>query len=221
MKSNKPLKLPDYIKSEKASSKPDWMMTDTATQSEALEAQKMLSGMERPPEIWFTEGEDKMLRFRDPGPVALLWRYSVMIGDRWRQFTSPEKGETDLFRDQLQLRPSLRAVYEVIDINGYEDQKTGKKMRHIPRFLVANTRLFEQLEMIRKKRGGLNGFNIEISRKGTGTQTTYGALPESPSPMRPEWKSAKRLRDDFEKYYAPPSEAEQEMLVTRTSRSDE
>jgi hypothetical protein len=43
-------------------------------------------------------------------------------------------------------------------------------------------------------------------------------MHENPSPMPKEFKILPRLKDDFEKYYAPPTEAQQRALVSRIGR---
>lgn len=201
--------------------RPGWMMADAESQNAALEQQRSMSGKNRPPEMWLSDGDEKQVRFRDPAPIACLWRYSVKIQGKWTRYTQPDtdNGEEDLFASELNLRPSLCAVYEVIDIAGYTSTKTGKTLKNIPRFLVVNTRLYEQLQKIGQKRGPLPGYNVEICRTGQSTQTLYTAMAESPSPMRPEWKVALRLKPDFQRYYAPPSAIEMDAIVRMASRS--
>jgi len=156
--------------------KADWMIADPNEQKAALAENRVLSGGDRPPEVWLQDGEEKKLRFRDQTPI-LIWRYSVRIGKQWRQFTKPGPDEIDLFDSELGLRPSLKAVYEVIDKKGYVD-KNGKRLRNLARFFVANTRLYEILKNFGNKRGPITEYDIEISRTGTRRNTVYSAIPD-------------------------------------------
>jgi hypothetical protein len=197
--------------------KPSWMMTERDQQQQAIEAQKALAI--RAPEVWIKAGESKMLRFRDATVIACLWRYNVQTGpNQWTQFTVPNDGDTDLFRDQLGLKPSLKAVYEVIDIEGFTS-KAGKTQKNVARFFNTNSRVYEQLEALRHESGPLCNYNIKISRTGSGQSTTYAVIPKMPTPMLPEWKNQPRLVKDFLKYYSPPSETEQKAVVARVGRS--
>ncbi len=194
--------------------KPGWMRTNPAEQDAALKESLAMASRNRPPEFWLNDGDEKTVRFRHANPVATVWRYSLQVRGKWRQFTAPADGEVDLFRDSLGLTPTLRAIYEVIDIGGFRD-KQGKRFKNVPRFFVCNQGMFQQLQAIGKKRGPLNQFNMEITRSGQGTKTTYMFLPEAPSPMPIELKSIPFLKDDIEKYYAPLDEQQQQALVAK------
>jgi hypothetical protein len=197
--------------------KPSWMITSREAREEANEQAKSMSM--RVPELWIADGDERMLRFRDEDAIASLWRYTVNLGGgKFMQFTAPAEGEVDLFRDQLGLSPQLRTIYEVIDRTGYVDKKTGKTKKNIPRFLNANGKQTRSLETIHRKRGPLCNYDITCNREGSGQQTTYTYMHENPSPMPKEFKILPRLKDDFEKYYAPPTEAQQRALVSRIGR---
>lgn len=189
-----------------------WMMTGADQQKEALSRQRLLSDAKRPPEMWVKEGEDKLVRFVNEGPIACLYVYSVRIDGRWKSITCPEEGQIDLFKSELGLRPSFKAIYEVVDIHGYVD-KEQKKHKNVRRFYVGSSRVYEALEKLREKKGPLNRYNVEISRTGTGTQTSYTFLPDSPTPMTSEMKAGEALAPKFASYYAPPTAAEQRVLV--------
>lgn len=195
-----------------------WMMTGADQQKEALSRQRLLSDAKRPPEMWVKEGEDKLVRFVGEGPVACIYAYSVRVDGRWKSITCPEDGQIDLFKTELGLRPSFKAIYEVVDINGYVD-KDMKKHKNVRRFYTGSSRVYEALEKIREKKGPLNRYNIEISRTGTGTATSYNFMPDSPSPMTPEMKAGEPLAPKFASYYAPPTAAEQRVLVRAIASS--
>jgi hypothetical protein len=189
-----------------------WMITDPAKQREAVEAQKTFSTLTRPPEVWIAVSEKKRFRFRASTPVACIYSYRVRYGDTWRRFTAPAPNTVDLFRSELGLKPSFRAIYEVIDYEGYEDRK-GKKFKNVPRFFVANSRLYEQLETMREKYGSLTTCDIEIIRSGTGLDTTYSLFKENPTVLSSELKKIPSLKSKFQDYYAPPSEEQQQVIV--------
>ena len=198
-----------------------WMMTSTDAQNQAIAVQQLRSGHNRPPEFWLKDGEERPVRFRSSQPIAMLWRYSLRVNGNWASYTAPAEGEEDLFRDELGLRPALKAIYELIDIKGYTDKK-GKKFKNVPRFYATNTRTHQQLQKFNAKRGPITKYDIEISRTGTGTQTLYSMMPGEISPMSYEAKTAPSLAADFAKYYAPLTEAEQRALIKqRTSRDTE
>jgi hypothetical protein len=211
------------VKSAHAVGKADWMITGEQAQNEALERQRLLSDRRRPPELWFKDGEEKTIRFRTADPIACVFRYTVQVNGRWTKFTAPADGEVDLFRDELGLRPSFCALYEVVDMAGYTD-RDGKKHNNITRFFVAGSRNFEQLRKLSEKRGPLTKYDVCIARSGSGTQTTYTFIPESPTPMSDKVKQAESIRAKVQEFYAPPTEKEQRMLVralTKGRSSDE
>jgi hypothetical protein len=195
--------------------KPSWMITDQEQKQEAIAA----TSINRPPEIWIPEGETRLLRIRDPKEVCCIFTYNLRLGPKeFRRVTVPSEDDTDLLRDDLGLTPAFTVIYEVIDRKGYVDKKTGKKVREIPRFWVVGKRLYEQIEFIRKRIGPLCNYDIEVSRQGSGQNTTYAILHQSSVPLPPDVKAKPRLAKDIEKFYAPPSEAEQRMLVRRMQR---
>jgi hypothetical protein len=205
-----------------ASGDTSWLMTTEEEQQDALSAQKILAGKDRPPEIYFKDGESKTIRTRDNARIAMIWRYSVKIGKRYRQYTRPAEGETDLFMEKLGKKAALKAIYEVIDITGYVDKKTNKRQAGMARFLVGSTRLHEQFMIIKKKKGGvLNTFDIDVTRSGESTDTVYSLLPETPAPMRPEWRAQPRLSKDIAKYYSPPSLEEQKLIISQAAPDED
>lgn len=190
-----------------------WMTRGRENIAAQVENVKINSSKRFAPEVFIKEGESKVLRFRSDEPIGTLYRYSLKVNGKWHQVTQPEAGADDPLRE-AGVRASLKALYEVIDIEGYVDKKTNKRMRMQPRFFMANTKVFEMLETIRKKKGGLTKFNIDISRSGTGTSTTYTLLPDDPSVLVGADK-VPSLKNEVKKYYAPPSEADMRALASR------
>lgn len=191
---------------------PAWAITGKANQLAALKRQQATSSLNRPPELWLRDGETKRIRFRDDEPIAVIYRYSVQQGSNWVKFTKPADGTPDLFQKHLGLRPSFSAIFEVIDVDGYEN-KEGKKLRNIPRFLAANSRLFAQLQQMVKLRGPLTNYDVLLSRSGTGTSTVYSAMNDVDAPQSLAARKAERLRPKFAAYYAPPTLAQQKAMV--------
>lgn len=214
------LKIPPHLKKppqveeedDDSSTDSDWMVTDIEDIKKAQAMQRLQSGANRPPELFILNGETKRVRFRDDGQIAGIWQYSFRANGKWVTHTMPPEGEKN-FYSKAGLKPGFKYVYEVIDLDGYTDKKTGKVIKNIPRFLKISGRLNEQLEAIKAKRGGLTGFVIDITRRGEGTQTTYHCMPDPPTPTPTVLKNLPRLAKDFRKYYAPLPPDQQKLVV--------
>ena len=194
---------------------PAWMTNDPGKQRRMAEQQRQQQNRKFIPEMWFKDGDEKIVRFRDPGAVTCLWQYKFMTkGGRYEKVTAPAEGEENLFLEEAGMKPSFCAVYEVIDIAGYVD-KDGKRKKNVARFLLASHKVYMQLEKIRIKRDGLDKQNIEISRTGEKAQTSYTFLPEDKEPMTPEMRKAERLSLKIQELFAPPSPAEQRELLNQ------
>lgn len=192
-----------------------WMTKGTDRINAQVENVKLSAQRSFAPELRVKDGESKRIRFRANEPIGSLYRYSLKVNGNWTSVTMPPEGEDDPAAE-AGLKPSLKVLWEVVDIDGYVDKK-GKKHTMVPKFLLANVRLHEQLEMLKRKKGGdLTSFTIEISRTGTGTQTSYMLLPEDPEPM-PELKKVPLIRNDAAKFYSPLPSAELARLVARNS----
>lgn len=194
-----------------------WMTKGVDNIRAQAETIKLNASRKFAPEIRVPQGESKRIRFRSNDPIGSLMRYSVKIGGRWTQVTKPEQGKPDPFRD-AGMRPSMRVLYEVIDIDGYVD-KNGKEQKMLARFLMANVRLHETIEMIRKKKGDLTKYNIEISRSGTGTSTVYTMLPDAPAAL-PGADRIPSIASQAKDFYAPISESEMESMVNNRQEDE-
>jgi hypothetical protein len=195
-----------------------WLTKGADNIAAQVEKVRLSAGRKFAPEVFIKDGESKVLRFRTDEPIGLLRRYQVKINGKWQSVTAPAEGTPDPLRE-AGLKPALRALYEVIDVDGYTDKK-GKQHRMEARFFVANIKVHEQLETIRKKKGGLSKFNIEVSRSGSGTSTTYTLLPEDPGPLAGADR-VQSIRKDVPNYYAPPPIAELRALANRFEPDDE
>lgn len=203
--------------------RPSWMMTSPEEKKKAVQESRVLSGGRRAPELWFKDGDEKIIRIRDEGDLGAIWRYQVEVDGRWQAYTKPGDDDTDLFREELGLKPALRYIYEVIDVSGYVDKKSGKKVKNVARFWVVPAKVHEQLEKIRQKRGPLNRFDIEVTCTGERISKGYGFFPEADSSMTGEQKAVPRLSKELDKYFGPVPENEQRMIVKRAyvrSRDD-
>ena len=198
-------------------SSPLWMITGQQAQAEAVQKAKILQGSGRAPEIWFKDGESRLVRFRDSGPIACIFVYRFRLGGKVRFFTAASEEEEDLFRDELNARPTFRAIYEVFDYEGYVN-KDKKQVKNIPRFYACSSKQYSHLEILRKKRQGLHNQDIEITRTGEGTSTSYMYMCEDLAPFPDKFKSIPRLVTDFPKYYAPLPVDEQRLMVRSISR---
>jgi hypothetical protein len=200
---------------------PDWMITDRDDAHEQADEAKAQRNRSFIPELWLRPDEERMVRFRHEGFISCIWCYSLKLKNgKFERVTKPAKGQVDLFQDELGLKASFKAVYEIIDIEGYVDKKSGKRKKNLPRFYVASHKAYETLEKIREKKGGLNKMNIEIARIGEGNQTTYTFMPEEKTPMKPEWLAAENLKKKFQELFAPPSEATQRSLIAQAVPND-
>lgn len=181
----------------------------------------------RAPEVFITEdGKSVRLRFLSSEPSA-IFRYTLNLGNgprgrkRFGAFTKPAKGQVDLFA-RAGNKATLRYIYPVIDLDGYVDKETRKRMKNLPRYLLIPTKVQAQLETIRAKRGSLTKMDIEMTRSGTGTQTTYSFYAEAPSDPPKGFKEAReKLVKEMREYYKPPTEEAQRTILGSVTVEDD
>lgn len=193
---------------------PSWLITRHSEQKLAAKRATMFSD-NRAPEIWFMDGDEKILRFRHADCIGVLFAYNLKIGKRFVSATKPADNETDLFADEG-YKAQFRAIYEVIDKTGYVS-KDGKKVKNVARFYVVGHRQHAMIQKIKEKRGDLNKYDIEVSRTGSGKQTSYSYLPSDPEPMPLEFKKIPFLEKEMNKYYAPLDESRQKTLIRQAA----
>lgn len=199
-----------------------WMITDREKQrkeSRRHEAE-MRRNSDRPPELWIRDGEARMVQFMSDEPIAMIYRYTVPQGGRFEKVTAPALGNKDLMK-RGGLRASLLAYYLVKDLTGYRDRK-GKQHKNVPRLLVAAGRVQKQIEKIKEKKGDITRLEIEYSRTGSSTDTTYAFFVEGkrkPDPEAP--KLLKEFRKKFRSWYRPPTVEEQRILLNGATKADE
>lgn len=207
---------PDNSASNSASN--GWMTKGAENIAAQLEKVRIASNRKFAPEIHVKDGESKRLRFRSDDPIGTLRRYQIKINGKWTSVTAPQEGTPDALRE-VGKKASLKALYEVIDIDGYVD-KQGKSHKMEAKFLLANLKVHDQLMVIKKVKGGLTGFNIVLARSGSGTATTYTLLPEDSGPL-PGADRVKSIRNEVGTYYAPPPPSEIRALANGCEPDDE
>lgn len=206
---------------ETQSADSSWMTTDASQYKNLAEESKR--GSQRVPEVWIKPDTSMKLRFRTEEPIASFERYRVRGSNgKFENYTKPGVGQPDLIGAQLKLRPQRVYIYEVIDIDGFVTKK-NVRMKCIPRFLVASTRLYENIKMLQANLGrSLTSGYITLSRSGTGTNTTYMLMPCGGSALPTmEEKKAPRIQGDLPKYYTPPSEAQQMRICSGYTPEEE
>jgi hypothetical protein len=197
----------------------DWAVTDSSKFT-ALAKQAKFAG-KKAPELWIPDGQSRLVRYLDDAPVVSIRMYSVPRGaGKFQSYVAPAPGKPDLFASVLELRPATVFIWRVLDVEGYTDKQTNKVMRNLPRFHVTKTRMFEQLQQVRKETEmALNSFNIKIARAGSGQNTTYSMFPKPPSELTPEMRKAAATFPKWTDYYRPLSTQEQEALIISLGKS--
>ena len=204
---------------EKSSSIADWACTDSS-KFKKLSKEAKIEGR-RAPEVWVPEGQKRLVRFIEDEPIVSFKVYKMKHNGKWRMFVKPADGMTDLFATAMGLRATRVFLFRVVDINGYKD-KQGKEHRNQPRFLVASSKVFDNIQMMAEENsdaGSLSEYNVSISRMGSGTSTTYQYMPKPPTPMTPEMKKAAANFPRFTDFYKPASRSQQEAIAVSHGKS--
>lgn len=204
--------------SSASSAAPGWMTKGESKIQNQIKRQKDEAFSEMVPEFWVQDGETKLVRLLSSEPLGQIFRYSMKIKGRYRQYTRPADGEADPFAEKG-MYAGLRIIYEVIDVTGYLDKKTQKRKRNMRRFWIMPPKIYETLSLFRKKFGDLTRFNLEVTRTGSGPQTSYTMLPEKPSPM-PTADTPEKLSTKLEQYFAPISEEKMRNLCGQLGDGD-
>lgn len=190
-----------------------WMIRDRGEQKAAAKKQQAMSRSGgRPNELWIRDGESRIIQFLSNDPIAAIYRYNVKNGKNFSRVTQPGPGEKDLMK-AAGLRAGLIFYYPVRDKTGYVD-KNKKRHRNIDCFLAAGIRVESQIEKIREKVGDITKVELDFSRSGAGTDTTYNFFMENRVKAIPEGSTVtKKMTKEFEKSYAPPNVEEQRALL--------
>lgn len=185
-----------------------WAVQDEKDQEAKAEAHKLAYNRKRPPETWVGEGETKYFWFVTPKPLFMPDMYRAKVFGRFQRITVPD-GE-DLFAGTLRSTPF--AIYEVIDVEGYVEKKTGKQHKNIYRFFVATMKQHEFIQDIGVE--DLERYCIKV-RRGTGQPVQYSFMPDTKTyTERPDLSKIKVPTDEeIEEYYRPPTLEEQETML--------
>ena len=77
--------------------------------------------------------------------------------------------------------------------------------------MIQGRSFMNQLLMLHKEVGDLRTYDIKIVRSGTGTDTTYMAMPKAPSDFDTEGKTIEEV--NMEETFAPPTREDMIMLM--------
>jgi hypothetical protein len=177
----------------------------------------------RPPEVYIKDGESRTLRFLTGVPMAAFMEYSLPIGGgRFATFSQPPPGEVDLF-EEAGMRPSLRTLYEVIDITGYTDRE-GKTRNMLHAIFKVSKTLHEQIQMVAEELQSSQGVSlsqvdIKVRRAGQGKQTAYTLMPLGK--IKRDLSKYVSLRAKLAQYYAPPTETVQRTYLSKAQHGGE
>lgn len=160
-----------------------WMKSGAASvavaQKEAVEAQMRREESGKLFRFWLNKEETAKVTFVDgdinPEYGCLtpprFFEHSIFNNGEWQNYICPEKTSPDS-GDVCPLcasgdRPSLVAVFTVIDHRSYTSKKDKDKVYvNTKKVFVAKSQTFEMLNKIAVKRGGLACARFEISRVG-------------------------------------------------------
>lgn len=187
-----------------------WAETDPTRQAEKADAIKEQMERKFAPETWVAD-KPKFFWFVYPHPIFTTEVYSVTYNGRFTKFVKPVEGR-DLFAEEGH-RSATRWFYEVIDVDGYVEKKTGKPVRNIRRIFPTNFRQNQSIQAIDEET--LQDYCIKAIKSGSGQQTTYSFIPDMKvNTVRPDFNKIKGWTDDeIAEIYEPPSEALQKQIL--------
>lgn len=190
----------------------------------ALANQQAAQATGNVPRLFIKDGQTKTVRFRDNTQITGIYYHSLKIEGRWRYYVCSEGTEIPDDRPvrcafcAAGIGRSVRAVYEVIDREEWED-KQGVKHCHTPRLFEVTQKLHMNIQHIAKK-GMLTDRDVEITRNGV-QQAQYIVLPDpEPTPEIPEGVEVPpRLRDKLADFYKPLTKVEQQAAIAQSGVS--
>lgn len=208
---------------EEADDDDDWMIQGREAQRKELKRHEseVRRNSDRAPELWIRNGEARKVQFLSTEPLAMCHRYTIPVGGkRFEKVTAPRLGKKDLML-KAGLRSSLVSIYPVVDKTGYTDKK-GKRIKNRPCLLVATGRTEKKVEKMREKKGDITRLEVEYSRTGDGTDTEYQFFIEgNTKPYGDAPKMLKDLKNGFKRWYKPPTEEEQRVLLNGAVKQGE
>jgi len=185
-----------------------WMKTGAASaaaaQTEQAEAQKRKEEMGKAFRFWLEDGEEARITFVDgdlvetPNGKFLLpprfYEHNLFLNGRWgNTFVCPEKTAPDSGEKcpicESGDRPALVALFTVIDHREYTSKNdASKKYKDTVKLYVATTGVFEQLNSLAQKVGGLAGTTWDVKRTGDKSPRVGNNFFPIPSPSNNQSK---------------------------------
>lgn len=188
-----------------------WLTTDPAAQKRRAEAEKAARG-KRIPEFWMRGGEKRLIRFRVEDPIQFA-AYSAQVSGRFERFVAPPPGEVDLFQT-AGLPRSLKYAYEILDIDGYTDKKSGEQKKNLPRWWVVGEGLHEQIQGLREEYGALKTLLVKVVAAGKNKDKRYNFYAKV-KPPHSKLAKIERLWPERGEHFAPLDEDAQQALITQ------
>lgn len=152
------------------------------------------------------------------------YEHSIQLNGKWGNFfvcpdkTMPEAGHKCPICEAGD-RPSLVALFTIIDHRSYKSEKTGKTYQHQKRLLVAKSQTMELLTKMAIKRGGLAGCTFDVSRMGE-QSAAVGSIFDfvDKNPVEALMKEFQieiedpKTKQKFTETYFTPADYEQEII---------
>ncbi len=138
--------------------------------------------------FWLKPGEEATITFVDGdlSPEGFLlpprfYEHNLYLNGKHNNMfvcpekTSPESGEKCPICEDPQERPSLVALFTVIDHRVFLS-KENKQITNRPKLFVAKTQTVEMLNKLAAKLGGLSGQTFDVSRSTSEKSPSVGDL---------------------------------------------
>lgn len=196
-----------------------WAITDPKQIRQR--AQEESSHSNRAPEFWVNAGERRRIRFLDKDAAVVFNAYRAKIGGKWSRIVAPGDGEPDLIATNTDLRASAQFLFRIIDIDGYENQRTKKRVKNLPRFYLIGNRVYEQLMLLAETTGiPLNKMDVIVVRSGSGQNTVYQFIPRPGEPDQAVRRAMQAKFPNWEDFYHPPTKDEQRRILRQLGAAD-
>lgn len=150
----------------------------SVAQQEAASAEQRKAEQGKMWRFWMKEGEEARITFVDGdlSPEGFLlpprfYEHNVYLNGSWNNlFVCPEMSNPEA-HEKCPIceggdRPSLVALFTIIDHRVFKGKTDGKSYTNTPKILAAKSQTFEMLNKLAVKRGGLAGCTFDVSRMG-------------------------------------------------------
>lgn len=138
--------------------------------------------------FWLEKGEEGRITFVDGDLNAdgylvppRFYEHQLYLNGNWNNlFVCPEKTNPD-GGEKCPIceggdRPSLVALFTVIDHRTFKSKDGDKSYTNTPKILVAKSQSFDLLNKLAQKRGGLAGVTFDVSRSKADKSPAVGDL---------------------------------------------